>query len=510
MTSADKQYWKEWEEFRDNIRKSTPVDLNEDPTAKKKRIKDLEKNPEKWFKYYFPSFYTHEPAPFHIKATLRVLNNPEFYEVRSWSRELSKSGRTMMEVLYLILTGKKFNVLLVSSTYDAAVRLLLPYKTILEANNRIINDYGAQQSIGTWEAGEFKTKKGVAFRALGAGQSPRGTRNDAIRPDIILIDDIDTDEECRNKKRIKQKLQWIEEALLPTRSISSPLLIIMCGNIIAKYCCVKELGKKADHHDIINIVDKHGNSTWPQKNTAEMIARIRKMISSSAFQKEYMNNPIIEGTTFKQIIYGRAPKISRCEAVVTYADPSTSNKDASAESDASDKCVVVVGFKDFKYYIYWIRLDQINNSGFVDWLFDAEEFLDANGVDPKKIYIENNSLQDPFFQQVLRPLIKKRTIERRKTSRPPITPDTRKKPGKFSRIDGTLEPLNRDGDLIFDNALQGNPHMDRMEEQMLAVSEECKKMDGPDGLEGAVWKIQKRTAKEDAAYASETTTDRHW
>ena len=221
--TEDKKYFELWQQFRDNTRKATPIDLTESVGDKNNRIAKLEKNPEQWFKYYFPNFYTSEPAPFHIKATKRILANPEWYEVRSWSREFSKSGRTMMEVLLLALTGKKKNILMVSSTYDNAVRLLLPYKSILEANNRIINDYGDQESIGNWESGEFITKKGVAFRALGSGQSPRGTRKDEVRPDTILIDDIDTDEECRNAQRIKEKVKWIEEALYGTRSLSNPL-----------------------------------------------------------------------------------------------------------------------------------------------------------------------------------------------------------------------------------------------------------------------------------------------
>lgn len=84
-----------------------------------------------------------------------------------------------------------------SNSYDNAERLLMPYMIILERNNGIIADYGTQKKIGSWNAGEFTTRKGVAFRALGAGQSPRGTRNNEIRPDVIIIDDIDTDEDCQ-------------------------------------------------------------------------------------------------------------------------------------------------------------------------------------------------------------------------------------------------------------------------------------------------------------------------
>src|SRR5690606_25935462 len=93
--------------------------------------------------------------------------------------------------------------LMISNTEDNAKRLLLPYKNILESNNRIINDYGVQRQVGKWEDHEFTTKFGFSFRALGAGQSPRGTRNDAARPDAIIIDDFDTDEKCRNKDRVK-------------------------------------------------------------------------------------------------------------------------------------------------------------------------------------------------------------------------------------------------------------------------------------------------------------------
>ena len=81
----------------------------------------------------------------------------------------------------------------------------MPFMLNFEANQRIMNDYGVQEKPGKWEIGEFTTAGGCAFRALGAGQSPRGTRNEAARPDFILIDDIDTDEETRNPERIQKK-----------------------------------------------------------------------------------------------------------------------------------------------------------------------------------------------------------------------------------------------------------------------------------------------------------------
>src|ERR1700748_1932604 len=94
---TDKQVLELWEEFRDNILHSTPVDNSEKPEEQKKRIIRLEADFEAWVKYYFPKFAYAEPAPFHKLSSQRVLAHPEWYEARPWSRELAKDTRTMFE-----------------------------------------------------------------------------------------------------------------------------------------------------------------------------------------------------------------------------------------------------------------------------------------------------------------------------------------------------------------------------------------------------------------------------
>lgn len=502
---TDRQYLKDWESFKQNIHRATPIDLNETPVQKERRKKALEAKPEEWFRYYFPNFYTAEPAAFQKSATRRVIKNPEWFEVRPWARELAKSARTMMEVIYLTTTGRKKNVLMVSNNWDNAARLLLPYKSIFEANNRLKNDYGEFQSLGQWEAGEFVTKQGAAFRALGAGQSPRGTRKDEVRPDVILLDDIDTDEEVRNKDRVRTKVNWVEQALIPTRSISNPLLIIVCGNIIGKYTTVTELSKKADYAKIVNIRDKHGNSTWPQKNSEEMIDRVLGSISKHSGQKEYFNNPVVEGSVFTDIYYGKLPKLSTCERVLVYADPAPSN---NTRTKASRKSVGIIGYKNRQFMLYKIWLANATNAEFVGWLYEACKFLDKERIDPKHIYVENNSLQDPHFEQVIMPLVN--DFYREKKYHIPVRPDKRRKPAKFERIEGNLEPIHRNGNLIFNQAEKENPHMIEMENQMLSVSEDSKEMDGPDMLEGGVWLILNRTIRADLPYAVGSVEDRHY
>lgn len=160
--------------------------------------------------------------------------------------------------------------------------------------------YGDLREFGSWTADEFTLTTGATFRAIGALESPRGTRKDAVRPDTALVDDFDTDADCRNPDILKKKWEWFEEALFPTRSISEDLLVIFCGNLIALDCCVKRAGDKADHWDIVNIRDKDGKSSWPEKNTEERINRIQSKISTKAFQQEYMNNPFPRVTRSKK------------------------------------------------------------------------------------------------------------------------------------------------------------------------------------------------------------------
>ena len=481
MKIIDRQAIASWEEFHKSLISAATVNDFESVAEGLKRIEHLEAHPEEWFVYYFPKYATSKPAPFHKAATKRFLNNRRWYETRSWSRELAKSTRTMMEVLYLTLTGKAFNVLMISNSSDNAERLLKPYKLNLEDNSRIIKDYGLQQGFGSWEGGEFVTKKGVAFRALGAGQSPRGTRNEQYRADIILFDDIDTDEECRNPDRIDTKWKWIEKATLPTLSISGNYRILFCGNIIAKDCTILRSMEHANYVDIVNIRDKDGNSSWPEKNSEADIDQFLSMFSFSAQQGEFYNNPITEGTTFKEIVWDKVPPLSAFKFLVAYGDPASSNKDKGKNCY---KALPLIGALGGKYYIITCYLQQITNAGFVEWYYFIDDYV--KGKTQVYPYIENNSLQDPFFEQVFVPLFYE--MGKKKGREIFVHPDERKKPDKFSRIEGNLEPLNRQMRLIFNEAERNNPHMVRLADQFKAIEPKLNSpCDGPDAVEGGIW-----------------------
>jgi len=491
---TDKQALQEWEEFLASIRNSTPIDLSESEEEKTRRLKELESDPEAWFKYYFPKYSFAEPAEFHKASTKRFVKAKRIYQRRAWARGLSKSTRRMFEVFYKTFALRfRTNMLMVSKTEGNAIRLLSPYKANLEANQRLINDYGVQEKIGSWAEDEFVTRGGCAFRAVGAEQNPRGSRLEELRVTLIVFDDIDDDEVCRNPDRVEQRFNWIQQAVIPTVDIAGEYAICFDNNLIGEDSCAVRADEYATDSEIINIRDEFGVSVWPQKNSEKDIDDMLGMISYESAQKEYFNNPISSGKVFKEMTYGKCPPLRDLPFVVVYADPSPSNKDKpSLKSKAKNSCkaVVVVGYKDLKYYVYKCFLDVTTNSTFINWLYAGRDYV--NNKTQLYTYIENNSLQDPFYQQVLLPLIFEEGEQRNDVLS--VIPDEREKPDKYFRIEGTLEPINRTSSLILNIDEKDDPHMKRLEAQFKSVSPNSKTMDGPDAVEGGVHIVKNKIA----------------
>lgn len=490
MRQEDKTALLNWEKYKDDIARSTPIDRSMTAAEREKHRLQLERHPVEWIKFFFPGYAEYEFADFHKRAIHRMTSNDEWFEVLSWSRELAKSTVTMFIVMFVTLTGRKRNVILTSNSKDNAVRLLAPYRANMEANGRIMAYYGKQETLGSWTEDEFVTKRGVAFRALGAGQSPRGSRNESIRPDVLLVDDFDTDEDTKNPDIIQKRWEWWENALYPTRSVSKPTLVVFCGNIIARDCCVVRAGQKADHWDIVNIRDREGHSTWPQKNSEEHIDRVLSKISTHAAQAEYFNNPISVGEVFETVTFGKVPPLSKFKFLVAYGDPAPG--EGKSKKGKSFKTVSLLGKIGGRLYVIKTFLAKALNAEFIDWYIKL--LLHVGGKTPVYCYMENNKLQDPFFQQVFRPLVAK--ARRESGVQLYIRGDEEKKTDKATRIEANLEPLNREGCLILNEAEKDNPHMKELADQFTLFTLSLRyPADGPDAVEGGNRIIDELTRK---------------
>ena len=495
MKEKDRKALKEWEEIKASILNATTIDSSLSPYEIEKKRQWLEAHPIEWMKYFFPHYAKCEFADFQRKAIKRLIDNPEWYEVLSWSRELAKSTIVMMITLYLVLTGRKKMVILAAATQDAAIRLLAPYKINLESNQRLIQFYGEQETFGDWSERQFKLKCGAAFLGIGAGDAPRGVRNEAVRPDLILLDDYDTDESVLNPDVLDKKWDWWEKALYPTRSVSVPLEIIFCGNITAEDCCITRAGAKADNWDVVNIRDENGRSTWPEKNSEEQIDIVLSKISTKAVQGEYFNNPIVEGKIFGPRKWGKIPKLTKFPFLTIYADPTQSEAKGTAKNKkGSMKAIYLLGKIDRTLHVIKGFLGKMTTAEFITHIFTLYDYSQRQGNVPVYIVIENNSLQDPFFKQVFKPKFAEENKKRNLSLT--INPDEERKTDKAVRIEANLEPLNREGLLVLNEAEKNDPNMKLLDEEFTYFTMSLKfHADGIDCCEGGNRFIDEKMVK---------------
>ncbi len=481
MNGKDKKAILKWDAYRKNILRATPIE-RETPQQKNKRIKRLLNDPESFFKYYFPNYIDSEPATFHIKATKRIVNHPVWFEVRAWARDHAKSVRAMMEVLYLAMKGEIKSFLLVSYSYDNAEELLMPFMLQLESNQRLINDFGIQKNIRQWEIGKFVTTAGVSFRAIGSGQSPRGTRNEETRPDFILVDDIDEDELCRNPRRLDEAHKWLMGALFPTMDIKGRKRFLMIGNIIAKDTVLLRVAANAnpDHFEIINILGKNGQPSWKERYSLKDVQYMINKMGYILSQREYFNNPIIEGAIFKDIRYKKPLPINRYAYLVSYTDPSFK----SGKNNDYKATVLIGKTKTGEFHVLKAFLEQTTVKKMVEWHYQILDFVGEKAI--VFFYMEANFLQDMLLDEF-------KTYGNEVGKQLPIKGDKRKKPDKFQRIEN-LEPYFSRGLWFFNENEKNNPHMKRLIEQFQAFQRGAKIYDdGPDACEGAVYILNEKT-----------------
>jgi len=390
-------------------------------------------------------------------------------------------------------------MVLVSKSEDMAVRLLSDLQAELQYNQTFISDYGQQMSKGSWADGEFHTTDGCMFVALGRGQSPRGLKDRGKRPDYIVIDDIDDDEMIRNPRRVAETLEWVLTALTGTMAMGRGRLVVV-GNRIGKDSVLSRFAERPGvHHTIVNALDKKGVPSWSENYTLAEIHKMRDFVGERRFQKEYMNNPINEGTVFreKDIRYGTMLDLKLYRTLICYTDPSFKQS-----RSADFKATMLLGkTPEGIFHLVKAYADQTSVMTMVSWHYEIMNFI--AGRVPVLYYMESN-----FLQELLLDEFKKAGIN--VGHQIPIRGDARAKPDKFARIEA-MQPIFERGMMIFNKKEKDSPGMKVLHEQLLMFEKGSKSHDdAPDALEGGVWILSQRTRSTNAKYVTGARENRHF
>lgn len=481
-----------WTQHCETVQAATAVNINETQAQRLARIRHLRTDYAAFVDYYFPHWTVNPEtgkatpcAPFHVSAANKILKDRNLKAAFQWHRGAAKS--TNMDVFVpmwlMAQEHREINVMvLVGKSEDNAKTLLGDIQAELQYNQRYIHDFGEQYNVGTWEEGEFVTRSEVAFFARGRGQSPRGLRYRSHRPDYVIIDDLDDDELVESPARVTKLFDWVRSALFGTLD-GGRGRFIMVGNLIAKNSVLaKWCDIKSVHVTKVNIYDNKGGISWASKWTPQEVKDIENVVGYRAFQKEYMNNPIIEGAIFRNewIRWGKRPAWSKFSEIVLYIDPSFKG---SIKNDY--KAAKLWGKAGTTLYHLRAFVRQSSVAEMVRWCYDLYEWTREQGISVRW-YMEANFMQDTILDEF------RREGELRGYQLP-ITGDKRKKPDKFQRVEA-ISPLWERGFVVYDETQKDDPDMLAGIDQTLAFEKGMRGHDdAPDADEGAIWLLQRDT-----------------
>jgi len=180
-----------------------------------------------WLRVYAPQSAPSKMGDHHLRAwnwAESIENgNPPPALIECWFRGGGKS--TTMELISSRLAVKATRrfLLYVCATQDAANRHVSDIATVMErcGIERAVNQYGFSRG---WNAQKLRTANGFNVLAFGLDTGARGVKLDHLRPDMIILDDIDELDDSVNA--VEKKIRTITATILPAKSVDCAIVFV--------------------------------------------------------------------------------------------------------------------------------------------------------------------------------------------------------------------------------------------------------------------------------------------
>lgn len=225
-----------------------------------------------------------------------------------------------------------------SETTDVAGDFIQWTRNQLVFNDKLRADFGellhARKALNdTDNKYEFVTSSGTKVEAKGVGTQMRGLRHGSTRPDLFLLDDLESKENTNTPELRRKNRDWFREEMLP--ALSREGMAVYMGTIVhydsvlnyvikerrdftsRKFPAILSWSEREDlweewrklyRSDTPDARDKalafyednkaemlRGTRTlWPQRFTYLDLMEIRENDGAKAFNQEYLGNPIDE------------------------------------------------------------------------------------------------------------------------------------------------------------------------------------------------------------------------
>ena len=313
-------------------------------------------------------------------------------------------------------------------------------KLELESNQRLSQDFPEICGPGpVWQVGDILTKNGVRIKAWGSGKRLRGARHGQHRPDLMIVDDPENDENVISADQREKTRKWFFRAL--RRAGQPDTVTLVAGTVIHYDCLVAVLLKnpawsgrkfkaviawsqsplwdeweriytdqeRLDREAAADaFFEKHQKAMlkgtevlWPERYSYHDLVKMRVMDGPAHFDSEMQNEPLDPETCvfLEEYFHWYEDEELEGKEIINVAsvDPSMGKK--SKRSDPSAIIDLGVAREDGRFVCYVREADVRKRPP--DQIID-DVFLLHQIFKPLRIRVEETQFQEFFKNEMIK------------------------------------------------------------------------------------------------------------
>lgn len=264
-----------------------------------------------WFSLIYLRHHFEFPfAPFHREMFYLLQNDENQFIVVMAFRESGKSAiLNLANILWSILgkQRRKF-VVVVSKTQDQAKSHFANLKEELLHNELLRQDFGPfAENERDWKKMSLELEyHDSKIMCISMEQSVRGLKYRAVRPDLIICDDVEDISDAQEQLSQEVTRTRFSSEILPLGSGGTRIVVL--GNLLSQDSLTTRLGKEIEDRRIDGVfrayplIDDAGRVLWKDKyGGLEKVRQLSKRYPLEVWTREFLLRPL-------EFINGKLPR----------------------------------------------------------------------------------------------------------------------------------------------------------------------------------------------------------
>lgn len=191
-------------------------------------------------------------------------------------------------------SDKDLFIVIISESQSQSINFLsrIKYHLVHSKNFRnMFGDFGPN-TAKRWTNNDIVLVNGARIIAVGTGQRVRGFIEGDTRPNLIIVDDYESELNAYTPEARAKNRKWITEAVIP--SLSDDGRMVMIGTVISEDCFLCWARESPAWKTLwYSIYGDDGKSIWKERFPKDRIVQIKSEFESvgnlNGFYQEYMN-----------------------------------------------------------------------------------------------------------------------------------------------------------------------------------------------------------------------------